>query len=116
MTLFKVEGQKIYIFKTPSQDHVPESHTSVISIYSPLPWGSPAIPLVIANYRIETVNNDKRNSNKKLLPDLWSSDYLMTHIIKFFGTHNRYTVCSIQYTPKQVYLMKPEGFVTENNV
>ena len=49
------------IFKTPSQDHIPESHTSVMFIYSPLPWDSPAILLVRADYRIQSVNNDKRN-------------------------------------------------------
>ena len=67
MTLFKVEGQRIYIFKTPSQDHVPESHTSVMFIHSPLSGGSPAIPLVRADYRIQSVNNDKHNSKYETL-------------------------------------------------
>ena len=53
MTLFKVEGQRIYIFKTLSQDHVPESHTSVMFLHSPLPGGSPAIPLVRADYQVQ---------------------------------------------------------------
>ena len=67
MTLFKVEGQRIYIFKTPSQDHVPESHTSVIFLCFPLPGGSPAIPLVRADYQKQSVNSDKRNT-MNLLP------------------------------------------------
>ena len=62
MTPFKVERQRIYIFKTPGQDHVSESHTSVMFLHSPLPGGSPAISLVRADYRIQSVNNDKRNS------------------------------------------------------
>ena len=49
MSLFKVEGQGIYIFKSPSQDCVPESNTSVIFLQTPLLGGSPAIPLVRAD-------------------------------------------------------------------
>ena len=49
MSLFKVEGQGIYIFKSPSQDCIPESNASVIFLQTPLPGSSPAIPLVRAN-------------------------------------------------------------------
>ena len=49
MSLFKVEGQGIHIFKSPSQDCVPESNTSVIFLQTPLPGSSPAIPLVRAD-------------------------------------------------------------------
>ena len=59
MTNFKVGGQRIYIFQTPSQDHVSESHTSGMFLHSLLPRGTPAIPLVTADYQMQSVNNEK---------------------------------------------------------
>ena len=54
MTPFKVEGQKNFIFKTPSQDHVSESQTSVR-----LGWGFDNFNFLLVNDPspiIQTVN------------------------------------------------------------
>ena len=60
MTIFKVEGQGIYIFETPSQEYPPESHTNVMFLQTPLRGGSPAIPLVRTDYCYVHIVNSKQ--------------------------------------------------------
>ena len=35
MTIFKVEGQGVFIFETPSQEYTPERHTSAMFLQTP---------------------------------------------------------------------------------